>query len=702
MRPALLALAAAVLLLPATATAVDGPALTVDASAGRHAIAPEIYGMNGADPALAQEIGLPVDRWGGNDRERYNWRLATKNTGRDWFYENVADCFQHCITDAGHDAASDGAYLPMLARDRLAGGTTVLQVPLIGWVAKDRPVEHPFTCGFPIDTFGLQASFDPWEEEWRGCGNGVTTAGQGTLPDQPYREPEGSTRIAPGDPTQTSTPFGPQDAKDWIAYLRANGHPLPAYYELGNEPNLWDDSHRDVHPTPTTFEELKTKSVAMATALKEADPQGKVMGYSEWGWTHYFCSAKDETGAGSWGCQPTDTDRAAHDGAELSAWYLRQMKAASETAHTRLLDLFDLHYYNQGDPPQDAARSLWDPTFATDTWIHDTVRLIPRMHDWVDQNYPGTGIALSEYNLSNDLSDTTSVTATLLEAEALGVFARERVDLAAMWAPPEQGDRVANAFRLYRNYDGAGGRFGTTYVSSASADERQVAVFGAERADGALTVAVLNKSAVARTVPLALSGFAAGGPAQVWQWTGGAFARLADVDVVAGGAALALPASSMTMLVVPKPGGGGGTETTPTTTTPQPTVTTPAPTVTTPAPPPTTPTTTVPVTPTPPAGTAKLGRATRVALKGRAVPLALACPARTAGCRGTVTLARGRTTLGTVRFSVAAGKTKTVRVALAARRLKEVRGYGHRGRSVTATVRGPGKPVARTLTLRSR
>ena len=31
---------------------------------------------------LAAELQLPLDRWGGNDKERYNWRVATKNSGR--------------------------------------------------------------------------------------------------------------------------------------------------------------------------------------------------------------------------------------------------------------------------------------------------------------------------------------------------------------------------------------------------------------------------------------------------------------------------------------------------------------------------------------------------------------------------------------------------------------------------------------------
>jgi hypothetical protein len=71
----LLAILAA-LLFAGPARAATGPALSVDAGAGRHAISPGIYGMNFADPALAREIGLPLNRWGGNRTDTYNWRIG--------------------------------------------------------------------------------------------------------------------------------------------------------------------------------------------------------------------------------------------------------------------------------------------------------------------------------------------------------------------------------------------------------------------------------------------------------------------------------------------------------------------------------------------------------------------------------------------------------------------------------------------------
>jgi hypothetical protein len=45
--------------------------------------------MNFADRALATELRLSVDRWGGNSTSRYNWQNTTYNTGSDYFFENI-------------------------------------------------------------------------------------------------------------------------------------------------------------------------------------------------------------------------------------------------------------------------------------------------------------------------------------------------------------------------------------------------------------------------------------------------------------------------------------------------------------------------------------------------------------------------------------------------------------------------------------
>ena len=81
----------------ASVAATTGPALSVDVSAARHAISPDIYGLNGGDPAFSAEIGQPVARWGGNASTRYNFKNHTYNTGGDWYFENIVADDQHSV-----------------------------------------------------------------------------------------------------------------------------------------------------------------------------------------------------------------------------------------------------------------------------------------------------------------------------------------------------------------------------------------------------------------------------------------------------------------------------------------------------------------------------------------------------------------------------------------------------------------------------
>jgi hypothetical protein len=58
----------------------------------------------------------------------------------------------------------------------------------------------------------------------------------------------------------------------------------------------------------------------------------------------------------------------------------------------------------------------------------------------------------------------------------LGIFGREGLDLATLWTAPSAVQPIANAFRLYRDYDGQGGRFGDTRIHAASADQGRLAI----------------------------------------------------------------------------------------------------------------------------------------------------------------------------------------------------------------------------------
>ena len=120
-------------LTPTPQPPAAGPALSIAAAANRHAISPDIYGMNFADEGLAAELQLPVRRWGGNATTRYNWQADTNNHAADWFFENIPN------DNSNPAALPDGsASDQFVEQSRRTGTDTLLTVPLIGWTPKNR------------------------------------------------------------------------------------------------------------------------------------------------------------------------------------------------------------------------------------------------------------------------------------------------------------------------------------------------------------------------------------------------------------------------------------------------------------------------------------------------------------------------------------------------------------------------------------
>ena len=513
----------------------EGPALSVDPTRDQHAISPYIYGMNFASEALAADLNLPVRRWGGNSTSRYNWQNDTTNTGSDWYFENVPEQ----VNAAGL----------FVEQDRRTGTKTLMTVPLIGWVAKRRPEGHPYDCGFSINQYGAQQDADwQWDPD---CGNGV--------------RPDNSL-ITGNVPTDTSVIITSTFVAGWVNHLTAaygaaeQGGVM--FYDLDNEPMLWNSTHRDVHPDPTSYDEMRDKTWAYAAALKAADPSAQTLGPVVWGWCAYFYSAVD-------GCGP-GLDHQAHGNTDFVEWYLQQMKAYQDANAVRILDYVDVHYYPQAEgvalsPAGNtttqqlrlrSTRSLWDPAYADESWIADTaegpyVQLIPRMKQWVAANYPGTKLAITEYNWGA-LDD---INGALAQADVLGIFGREGLDLATLWGPPEADQPGAFAFRMYRNYDGAGSAFGETSIHAASDDQEQLSIYAARRgSDAALTLMIINKTSTPLTSHLALSNFTPASLAQVYQYSAVNLAAIlpaADQPVTAAGFTATFPANSITLVVIP-------------------------------------------------------------------------------------------------------------------------------------------------------
>jgi hypothetical protein len=501
---------------PAAPAKTNRVKLVVDCRAPGHAISPYIYGVAGGGEPW--ELGPTARRWGGNRTTRYNWQLQVTNAGKDWFFENT----------------KEGGYREYLDADRSHGVFTALTVPIIGWVAKDAS-----SSGFPVSKFGAQQAKDGWRPD---AGNGADKDGK---------------PIRPGPPTQTSTPAEPAFIQKWVENVRAgdaqHGRSVGMYI-LDNEPNLWSANHRDIHPDGLSYDELLDRTLRYGAAVRAADPQALIAGPAEWGWSGYLFSAKDlETGA------TLRPDRRAHGDVPLIPWYLQELKQRQQSTGTRILDVLDVHFYPQGsgvygsaaDPATAAlrlrsTRALWDPTYQDESWIGEPVRLIPRMKEWVAQNYPGLAISIGEYSFGGE----QHASGALAEAEALGRFATEGVDYAFYWTFPPKDTPAYWAFRAYRNFDGQGGHFLERSVDTKMAPG--VSLFASR--DGAgkrlVLIAVNLDPAAAAQAEIELPGCAPLATTRKFVYTARSKGLVADGKQDGGSLTELLPPYSITVLDV--------------------------------------------------------------------------------------------------------------------------------------------------------
>jgi hypothetical protein len=494
----------------AHADAVPGPTLSVDLTADKHRISPDIYGMNFADEALAKELDLPVRRWGGNATTRYNYALDETNRAADWYFENAPGNADPATLPDGSETDT------FVDQDRRTGTSSLLTVPLIGWIPKARDT----SCGFSVTKYGAQQSTDQWRPD---CGNGI--------------KPDG-TPITGNDPLDTSKPAGADYVKAWLNHLTAkygtaaNGG--VKYYNLDNEPDIWFQTHRDVHPNGATYEEMRDQTYAIAGAVKAVDPGAQTLGPTGWGWLSLTHSGSDQQACGRPtappNCWDSPPEYTAHGNTPFGAWYLQQMRAYERSHGTRILDYYDNHWYPQEtnvgigsdgtDPTTNAlrlrsTRNLWDPTYTDESWINQPTQVIPRMKSLVAANYPGTKTAITEYNWGA-LGD---INGALAQADVLGIFGREGLDLATLWAPPTASQPGAFAFRMFRNFDGRGSQFGDTAVKATSTDQDQLSVYASTRPDGTVTLVIINKTGQEVTSPVNFTAKLPGTTAQLYQYS---------------------------------------------------------------------------------------------------------------------------------------------------------------------------------------
>lgn len=522
---------------------VTAQALTVniDAAQNRHPISELIYGMAEVPGGMLNDLRPRINRWGGNQTTRYNWKLGNAfNASRDYEFRNG----NYNYTSAA-DMQPSGVADQFIAGNIASGAQTLLTIPNIGWVARDDQLSTRST--------GVPQSGGPPLSPGSEAIDGYNPAANRQVTSVPSRSRKNAPLSDPPDVTDSTVA---QD--EWVYHLtRRFGQAANSgvrYYAMDNEPDLWFATHTDIRPAEIGYDQMRDTFLDYATAVKSVDPTAQVTGPVLSGWQSYFYSPLDRSDDN----YHIKADYHAHQDTPFLPWWLGQIYQHDQRTGQQSLDVLDIHYYPAGGEYQGATdpkmqvqrlnsvRSLWDTTYTDVSWINAKIQLIPRMQSWINQYYPGLKLGITEWNFGAEQHINGALTA----AEVLGVFGREGLDLACYWAYPAQNSPTYHAWKLFTNYDGQGGFFGGTSCQAVSSNDDMLTCYAAQDSSGALLLMILNKSPIADLTPTIQIANAQASRAQVYQVSEDqpTLTRLADASISGASFTTTFPASSITLL----------------------------------------------------------------------------------------------------------------------------------------------------------
>jgi hypothetical protein len=483
---------------------------TVDALSNRHPISSYVYG--GAYPQDAPTItdsGLTVVRWGGNATSRYNWKLFTYNAANDYYYE-----------DFNYTEIGDADSAKFITDVKKAGSHPLMTMVMLPWVAQSAENGSNGHWSFSVAKYGAQCSVDPFNTD---AGNGLKTDCSTTLTANPN-----DANVPLLDQPGTSDPPGSVYRNQWTTALATAFGTAPHFYDMDNEIDIWGGTHRDVHPSPTAYNEMRDTFVTEARKLKGWDPKALRLGPVSCCWWFYWNGANGN-------------DKGAHAGIDLLPWWLNEVYWDDKRDKTRSVDVLDVHAYP--DSPDTSTwttaqkqalaariyRDYWDPTYVSESgsinqnWAtfmqpNKTIPFrIPRVRATANMIYPGTPISFTEWSAA--FAGESDFSTALGDADAYGILGRERVYLASRWVAPVPANPNYLALKLFTNYDGRHHGFGATSISDTNnGDPNLFTSYAALNSTGTvMTLLVLNKDpSNTDQVQFSFNGFT---PQQVTKYT---------------------------------------------------------------------------------------------------------------------------------------------------------------------------------------
>jgi fibronectin type 3 domain-containing protein len=505
-------------------------------------ISPYIYGINFYSGVTGAPPLLTFDRDGGNRWTAYNWETNASNAGSDYLYEN--DNYLSPSTVPAEAVRS------FIAGDQINDVASLVTFQLQGLVSADE--SGPVSTTNPPDLTRFKTVVDK----------------KSTVSSVPFT-------LTP--PTTDANVY--MDEFIWALDQKFTGMGIfgaspthPTFISLDNEPELWNSTHLEVQgSTAVTSDNYITKTITLATALKDQFPNVVIFGPVHYGFQGIY------NWQGELSATPSGTN-----------WfpdkYLQALKTASTTYGKPLVDVYDFHWYveeydSNGTRALDltsttltdaqvqlivqSPRALWDPTFTDSTnsnpWIYEElgntpINLLGRLQAKINTENPGMKISITEY----ENGGWNHIAGTIAQADNLGIFGSQGLFAASFWPPNGTYSYALAGFRAFRGFDGANASFGDTSLQATSSNVQNVVVYASTDSTtlGRTVFVAINRSASAQVT--AINGATLSGTAHLYQMTAASTQGQSPVTPVSIGTmavsgpslTITLPALSVTTIDV--------------------------------------------------------------------------------------------------------------------------------------------------------
>ncbi len=313
----------------------------------------------------------------------------------------------------------------------------------------------------------------------------------------------------------------PTEAADWVRYGNVTKGYGFKYWEVGNENyGTWEtDNNARAHDPYTYANRFKD----YYNQMKAVDPTVKI-------------GAVVVTGEDSYANYTDHPAINPRTGQAHNGWTPVMLATLRSLGVTP--DFLIFHRYSQAPGGESDAGLLQ----SSGTWVTDAADLRQQLNDYLGTNAAGVELVCTENNsvYSNPGKQTTSLVNGLFLADSIGMAMKTEFN-AVIWWDMRNGQETANnnssslyGWRLYGDYGIANGanpagpadRYPTFYVAkllqyfgrggdllvTAGSDYSLLSPYAARRADGSLTLLLINKSgAAALNANITLDGYSPSG-----------------------------------------------------------------------------------------------------------------------------------------------------------------------------------------------